>query len=169
MQEEASMDDILSSIRKILSGGHKKEHPTVEPIKEACAKPVLIESEPISVSEPEKEVLTEEEAFLLTPAMRVNSENPETEQEDIAMDPSVLTNAALEPADVVSIDPVLDMQERALNPQMLTEQVAAHLSEISVKEEIQPFIQKWLDEHLSDIVEKVVREEVGRVLARVLK
>lgn len=165
MQEEASMDDILSSIRKILSDGHKKECLTVESIKEPCEKKVLVHSEP--VSEIKDELLMEKEVFLLTPEMRVDSESLKKSNENTSLKSSVLTNSMSDFA--IQVESVVDSKKDSLNLEEITNQIFEEKSNCYLKEEIKPFVQKWLDEHLPDIVEKVVREEVVRVLARVLK
>lgn len=134
VQEEASMDDILSSIRRILTAEQKKERGVesttdFEPQKEIETKKLSVFDEPVDFTPAViQDTETVSEPFLLTPAMRVDIPN--------------------EPEKAPSV---------------------SELSVLTAENQLQPLIQKWLDEHLPDIVEKVIREEVGRVLARVLK
>lgn len=147
MQEEPSMDDILSSIRKILSGGHKKEKKEFEPF-EVRKEPVSFQADSIEANV--------EEPFVLTPAMRVDQEQTSRTDEYA---PSMVEQAPIEQA-----DSFLPIQEEAVS---LTEEKLK--MNFDVTAELKPLIQKWLDENLPTVVEKVVREEVVRVLARVLK
>ncbi len=135
MQEEANMDDILASIRRILTSEQQKrkeQEPesaivrktTVRVSVEPSSDSQMVSSEPGKVPEI---AIESDEPFILTSDMRVDMPVEKEPKNDLVMTADTLEN------------------------------------------QMRPLIQKWLDENLPDVVEKVVREEVGRVLARVLK
>lgn len=158
MQEEPSMDDILSSIRKMLSGEHRKENKrTQEPLLDKSEKKDSVQPEVFETSE----LGDTEEPFLLTPAMRVDQKefsetSPILESEPVILEKEISTQI-IEPLEKEKADDLTQVLEKEIK------------TDTEIEKDIKPFIQNWLDENLPDIVEKVVREEVGRVLARVLK
>ena len=136
--EDLSVEEILKSIRHILSE-EKEESSSTREDKECV--PVKME----------EKVIPRSDVFVLTEEMRVQ-EKPLFSQED------------------------LKEQHRPMGG-ILQDKMQKHLSSDSKKEQLEiddkcieiklmPLLQKWLDEHLSDIVERVVEKEVKSLLRR---
>jgi cell pole-organizing protein PopZ len=179
------MEDILASIRRILNEGEGEaaqsepaqaepaiaaeapaEHAAPAPATVAEATPV----EEVHVPEPEKEThsasitgnepVEVEDVFILDTAMMVaDTAVAEPVAADEAQIASNETMAAAS-ASVSSLKKALS--ER--HAQVYKAQ-AISLEEI-IREEVRPMLKGWLDAHLPAIVERLVRTEIERVVAR---
>jgi cell pole-organizing protein PopZ len=174
------MEDILASIRRILNEG-ESETPSPEVVANEPAATVaspeppapavtVAESAPgpeVHVPEPEKETQSSS-----TPA------NEPVEVEDVfILDTAMMVADAV--VDTVPEAPIASSETMAAASQSvgalkkaLSERQAqvykAHaisLEEI-VREEVRPMLKSWLDSHLPSIVERLVRTEIERVVAR---
>ncbi|MFC7474802.1 DUF2497 domain-containing protein [Dankookia sp. GCM10030260] len=164
---DPSMEDILASIRRILSedeaGGVPP--PAVTPATAAAQSPPAAEEEPLDLTE---------EMLVATPAA------PPAE----AAPPPVVARPVPEPA--APPPPPADGDRALLGAAAaaaasasvgsLLRAVAADRSspvhrsgpsiEDVVREELRPLLKEWLDAHLPPLVERLVRAEIERVVGR---
>ncbi len=175
------MEDILASIRRILNEGETDaEAPAADApaAEEKAIEPVMAESTvaeaapmpEVSASAPEKETQTAsttanepleaDDVFILDPAMMV-------------ADTAVATPVEAEEAPITSNETMaatsqaMGSLKKALSERQaqVYKQHAISLEEI-VREEVRPMLKGWLDAHLPSIVERLVRTEIERVVAR---
>lgn len=157
-EQEPSVNDILSSIRQILS--NKIDDGNNE---EVVANNTNESSAP-TVDEQEQALMEATDVYVLMPDMRVAQS--ETAQ------PSVSLNAVSQP-DISSNDmpyeePVIVGQERVESVREIPQSVHSQPMETPVlpdikEADIKPMIQDWLDKNLPALVERVVAEEVRRI------
>lgn len=182
---DPSMEDILASIRRILSE---------EENAEAAAGNAAEEKEPDPAGEPEEEdvlvldssmIVSEREAATPAPspapaAAAPAMAQPEPEPVPVAVPPptaapSTETPAAASPAAASLLAP--EAAAAALTAMSdLVRTLAAERStqvhrggptiEDLVREEIRPLLKTWLDTNLPPIVERLVRAELERVVNR---
>ncbi len=179
-QQEPSMEDILASIRRILSEDEQEEQNAAE----AAPPPP-----PPPVEEPEEEVLpipeVEEEDLLELADQDIE---PEDDLEELLLEPEP------EPEeDVLELGP--DMQVEP-EPQMDTSDLigvstaaasTAALSELSnalardrgvgvgragitleeiVRDSLRPYLKEWLDHNLPYLIERLVKAEIEKMVNR---
>ena len=158
-QKEPTMEEILASIRRIISEDDVEQSEDVE--REDVPPPPR-------AAEPEPEIEDEDERPEPTP-------EPEPEPD---LEP--------EPEDVLEltdrVDPVGDIEPLRPAPALVSDPTAAaaaaafgHLSasllmphdlrtlEDVVRELLRPLLKQWLDDHLPDIVEAQVQAEIERI------
>lgn len=173
---DPSMEEILSSIRRILS----------EDEKEASASPpeddVLVLDQTMLVKD---EVATPAEA----PAAMAAQPEPEPEPEPEPLAPAPAVMAAMPEEDVpATLAPAMDAErDSPLLANDTAESAAASIVglvrtlaadrltpvhrggptiEDLVREEIRPLLKTWLDAHLPALVERLVQNEIERVVNR---
>lgn len=157
-EQEPSVNDILSSIRQILS--NKIDDGNNE---EVVANNTNESSAP-TVDEQEQALMEATDVYVLMPDMRVAQS--ETAQ------PSVSSNVVLQP-DISSNDmpyeePMIVGQERVESVREIPQPVQSQPTKTPVlpdikETDIKPMIQDWLDKNLPALVERVVAEEVRRI------
>lgn len=137
LEEEPSVSEILSSIRQVLS----KE---AEALNTNAPRPDFeddgmdeMDTFPILPQERQKEAPTEEFIVELTPQMRLNSESL------LSQETALKAQAALEKLNSVRL------------PQ---------IPQATLENEMRPLLRAWLNAHLPEIVERVVTQEVRRVI-----
>ena len=154
-KQEPTMEEILASIRRIISEDDVEQS---EDSQEEDGFP------PAPIEEPEDD--DEDE---IEPVVREPEPEPEPEPEDV-----------LELTD--RIDPVGDIEPLRPAPALVSDPTAAaaaaafgHLSasllmphdlrtlEDVVRELLRPLLKQWLDDHLPDIVEAQVQAEIERI------
>ncbi|MCP4395617.1 MAG: DUF2497 domain-containing protein [Alphaproteobacteria bacterium] len=163
-EKEPSMEDILSSIKKILSEEETEAEPVAEQKPEPIEEPV-IESEPVAEQKPEP---IEEPEPVAEPKPVIESE-PEimeltedmVSKEPIPIEPLVSQNTADTAACAFATlsQSIAEERNTALGNANLT------IEEI-VRQTVKPIVQDWLDIHLSEIVERMVKREIARVSER---
>ena len=162
------MEDILASIRRILSDDEVKTGETPAAEAAPAAQPV---------DEPE-----DDDALVLDPSMMVqeappppeiavspapppDAEQPPPPPPSLAPAPSLATLVApeAEAAAVSSVDNLVRTlyTERSM---MVTSQ--GPTIEDIVRQEVRPLLKAWLDENLPPMVERLVRTEIERVVGR---
>lgn len=157
-EQEPSVNDILSSIRQILSN-------KIDENGEGGASDVMPETVANEVDEQEQALMEATDVYVLMPDMRVTQS--ETAQ------PSVLSNAVLQP-DISSNDMpyeepmIVGTQENDTPIMKIPQSVHSQPTETPVlpdikEADIKPMIQDWLDKNLPALVERVVAEEVRRI------
>ncbi len=172
-EQEPPMEEILASIRRIISEGAEDDNPAK---KEADAEPGEVleltqmikedgsmvdltkeESEPESEPEPETETETETET---EPAAAEPAAEPESDEERL-----VSTGAA----DAAS-KPFADLARVAeLEPAPATGPTfgdSGRTVEDLVMELMRPMLREWLDDNLPTLVERLVQKEIRYLVRR---
>ena len=179
---DPSMDDILASIRRILSD---EEKAAAEP--KPPAEDVLVLDQSMMVSEPEP--APEPERAPASPPPLSPSPPPSPQETPVMSEPPALQpQAAPQPATppVTVVGPAPGPDDALVAP----EAAAAAASSVSalmrtlasernaavyrggptiedlVREEIRPLLKQWLDANLPPLVERLVRAEIERVVGR---
>ena len=159
------MEDILASIRRILNEG-EGEAPAAEapPVAETVAPAPVAEAAPVVAPEPEPE-----------PAIAAGVE-PAPETDVLILDSAMMVSTAAAPeaeGNLASTETVaaashsVGALKKALSERHATVYKTASISlEDIVREEVRPVMKEWLDTHLPSIVERLVRAEIERVVAR---
>ncbi len=144
-QKEPSMEEILSSIRRILSNeevdGNVLEKTTQN-----------VSDGDVAVQAPQVVELTKE--------MMIQNQNTDsrsgTEENNDAL---ISEPTAKATADSLSeLTKVIEQEKEQVQPETSLEAV--------VRSVLKPYLKEWLDAHLPEIVEKVVQREVRRVIDR---
>ena len=158
---DPSMEDILASIRRILSED------------EPAAAGAAAEPEPEPVAMPAAAGLREEGGVLaLDPGMIVAEPAPVHEA---APEPAPEAREAMpEPPQTLVAPEAAEAAASALGSLVRTLAAERHLAvrshgptiEDIVREEIRPLLKAWLDANLPPIVERLVRTEIERVVGR---
>ena len=154
-EQEPSVNDILSSIRQILS--NKIEDGS----SEATSSNAVAEVTENAVDEQEQALMEATDVYVLMPDMRVvqGMENP-------ACTPS---NQPVSSNDMpyehpMSFNEKEPIQSASVFEPQMTLQTQAVSDMPSVQEaDIKPMIQEWLDKNLPALVERIVAEEVRRI------
>lgn len=167
-EADPSMEDILASIRRILNEDGEApaaDAPAEESVAQAAPEAAVVTAEsekPTEISSlPENEqVDMPEDVFVLDPAMMVSEaatlETPAAEEAPLA---STETMAAASQS-VSALKKALTERQA-----QIYKASAISLEEI-VREEVRPMLKSWLDAHLPAVVERLVRAEIERVVAR---
>jgi uncharacterized protein len=172
-QQEPSMEDILTSIRRILSeeGGEETEEPQSDDATPSPLEPVstpefpsppemafeMTETEPEPGSQPERDIVLEDmeptpaepesdNVLVLTPQMRA---------------PLVSATAATASADVLNqlAKAILDRRDLAIGNRDVT-------LEGMVREMMRPLLKEWLDRNLPHLIERLVKKEIDQMINR---
>lgn len=207
-QAEPTMEEILASIRRIISEDNEPKAKPVAPVVAAAPAPQpepAFEPEPaddvLELSELAEETVPEPVAAAPAPApppapaprpepvLTVVEPQPAPRPEPVvvrAPEPTPVPAPAPRPrapqpqpeSDLVMID-----RERTASmvSEKLAERVSAHLSQLDrevtinsagksleelTKEILTPLVSEWLEDHLADIVERMVQAEIERVTKR---
>ncbi len=174
-EQEPSMEEILSSIRKIISEDSDEGGEAVE-----------VEAPPAPEPAPEPEPEPEEEPLELTDETEELELTEEVEEEPLELEEEVLElEPEPEPLPPMGLEPIEEPQvadDALVSPAAEAVSTAA-LSQLSqslagrdvplgradrsleqlVKELMRPMLREWLDENLPSVVEEVVRREVQRM------
>jgi len=187
-QQEPSMEEILASIRRIISedgeeiaDGEDAPEPVeadadnVETEPEAVSEPLMddgdddileltdaLDDEIEEVSEPEPEPESEPEPE--PEPEPVAEEEPEIEVIDDDVDDDKLVSDEVEEVSVATMSGLT----AALAATALVGNGEKTLEELT-KELLRPILKEWLDTNLPDMVERIVREEVERIADRAKK
>ncbi len=145
-QTEPSMEEILSSIRKILSTEEDEKNNTEKRI-----------SEVITQKEENTPNIME-----LTSDMLLDDNKIESKVEDTS-DMELLSEATLH----ASADKLNDLTERLVNDKKpVTRDMHSQTLEDFISSLLRPYLKEWLDANLPNIVEKIVSKEVERLTNR---
>ena len=187
-QQEPSMEEILASIRRIISEDGEEESaadgevsPEVEEevaVAEVEAEPVVVESEPELEPAPLADI--DDDILELTDVIE---DEPKPEPEPLLDDePAIEIESEVEP------EPAILIQEEKLVSDEVEEVSVASMSGLTaalaanalvgngdktleqlVKDVLRPILKEWLDTNLPETVERIVREEVERIADRARK
>lgn len=192
-REEPSMEDILSSIRKIIQSNDDGAEDVAAPA-EVVSEPVaeVTAPEPVA-SAPQAPQVQAEPVQQQAPVAR--EETPVSEQGDLTSAPERAREVVSEPVAVAAEEETpapAQSQAQAPAPASTNEQTSANSALISAGSEakvaasfaqlndaitasssqsleemandmLKPMLQEWLDNNLPGLVEKLVREEIERV------
>jgi cell pole-organizing protein PopZ len=151
---DPSMEDILASIRRILSDDETEQ---------AATPPLADEGVlPLDASM----IVEEAPRALVAPVAQPAAAKPAPPPEPVAMQVAPLVAPEAAAAAASSVGTLL----RTLIAER--EQVAVHRGgptiEDLVREEIRPLLSQWLDVNLPPLVERLVRAEIERVVGRAI-
>jgi cell pole-organizing protein PopZ len=139
---DPSMEDVLASIRRILSEDEKQ--PSEEPDAAAAA-------------------VDDEEPFSLTPEMIVAQDEPQSAD----VPPARSEGGLVAPAVAAAAAAALGTLTRNVAPEPTgVSRGGGPTIEDLVREELRPLLKEWLDAHLPALVERIVRNEIERVVHR---
>ena len=160
-QQEPSMEEILASIRRIISEDSEDDEGNEAPEEEAA--PEEAPEEP-----PEEPAAEEEDVLDLTDVVEDEPE-PEPEPEPAEIVP--LHEPEPEPAEPLLSDISAQAASESLTGLMGAITSQMHIGpgstvEDIVRELLRPMLKQWLDANLPDVVDSIVREEVEHVVAR---
>jgi cell pole-organizing protein PopZ len=156
---DPSMEDILASIRRILSDDEAKP-------EEAAASPVA----------PAVAEIEEDDALVLEPSMMV-SDTPAADPEPpapapapaplpvMAPVPPLATIVAPEAAAAAASSVENLVRTISTERSMMVTSMGPTIEDI-VRQEIRPLLKAWLDVNLPPLVERLVRTEIERVVGR---
>lgn len=162
------MEDILASIRRILNEGETETAAAVveaknpEPVPEKVAQP-----QPAPVAEAPPPAPVETEKASTDPVESVEADDV------FILEPDMMVSDTVEAAPIASTETAaaasqsMGALKKALSERhaQVYKATAISLEEI-VREEVRPMLKDWLDTHLPAIVERLVRAEIERVVAR---
>ena len=144
-QKEPSMEEILSSIRRILSN---------EEVDGDALKKVTQ-----NVSDGDIPVQASQVVELTEDMMIQNQNTNAPEAAEQTNDALISEPTAKATADSLSeLTKVIEQEKEQIQPETSLEAV--------VRSVLKPYLKEWLDAHLPEIVEKVVQREVRRVIDR---
>lgn len=150
-QPESSMEDILSSIRRILSSDEEEKaseavietkSADMEQPMEALELTEVVDDDDDTMDEPISEV-TRAPTSALEIVERPDPSNTFMSQDTLSASTSALSSLkeVLEPKEEKSSDSIEDLAKSLL----------------------QPLLREWVDQNLPDLVERVVREEIQKL------
>ncbi len=154
-QPEPSMEEILASIRRIISEDEEepaqKPTPRIDPVRAAAPEPIraVAPTRPAVVAPPQPE--------------------PRFATEDVEMIRKNVSEAMQEDDDGIVAEQTAVAASKAFMSLSQTVQVSdgrGRTLEDMVTEMLRPMIKDWLDANLATIVEEKVEEEVQRVARR---
>ncbi|MGC9271226.1 DUF2497 domain-containing protein, partial [Acidiphilium sp.] len=185
---EPSMDEILSSIRRILKDDEPVTVPPDTATTNAADDSVLVLDSSMMVSEPAPAAARHARAEL--PAQEVITSSPTlssatppgTEATDQPYEPQPAPQAGSASSPAGSVEPPQPLLG-AQAAEAASSHIGALMRTVSadrglavsrggisiediVREEIRPMLKSWLDAHLPGLVERVVRAEIERLVGR---
>jgi len=168
---DPSMEDILASIRRILSEDVPQPAPD-GPIPEETPSDVLVLDASMMVAEPPQPAPVQAQA----PVPPRPAATPEPPAEPYRP-PAVTPPPHAADTDESLVAPEV-MQAAASSVSSLMRRLTAERStlvrsggptiEDMVREELRPMLKQWLDANLSPLVERLVKAEIERVIGRVI-
>lgn len=180
-QHEPSMEEILASIRRIISeDGEEEADAAAAPPSERAADDVLVLTDEVDSEGVAVPRAAAEEPAPVAPSAPVEepvAAAPEPEPEPIsepepmpAAEPNAVTDfgqrlisETTAAASLSSLSQLVNRSDRDPNVQsMRLGQMDQTLEEL-VRDLLRPMLKSWLDENLPQLVERIVREEIGRL------
>jgi cell pole-organizing protein PopZ len=161
-QHEPSMEEILASIRRIIA--EDGEQP-------AAAAPVAAAAQPAAAAKGEEileltEVVQEEPAAPDRPEPAPARNAPDAEPPPVpGADPGRLVSEAVAAASLAALSQIHQLaprEEKRMSDIPLGE--GRRTIEDMVREMLRPLLKEWLDSNLPHLVERVVQEEVSRLV-----
>ncbi len=186
-QQEPSMEEILSSIRRIISEDGQRERgdapaamPAPEPAAPETVQDAAVEEEVLELTdevveeapalEPEPIEEIEEEPLTLTeaPMPPETVASPAAPYVPPAATPRVAPGRLIsEPTELASAA-ALSILGQLVNPDRQLNAEGREMIEAAIRDKIEPLLRDWLDGNLPQLVERLVRDEIQRVMDRAL-
>ena len=182
-EQEPTMEEILASIRRIIS--EEDETPTEQAVPEEPAAEV-VQDEP-ELSAPEEHEGEESEGEEFQPPQEVYEDDPVTENalkedyvDEVVDDPVIEEPSPVAPDEPVARD-APEIEEGLLSADAAVAASAAFgdlnrtltvslgegkTVEAIVGDLLRPLLKSWLDQHLPPLVEQMVQEEIERLARR---
>ncbi len=169
LHNEPSMEDILSSIKRIISDGSERPQPSrgsraravddAQPETDEAAQPAdqKAESEPVlELTQRMAETRAvpddqERETAMTESASRITAED------DLA-GPGILSDRSAQAAR----ESLSHLSALLIRP----EQGESNTLEGLVREMLRPMLKEWMEAHLPDLVESMVKREIDRIVGR---
>ena len=158
-QQEPSMEEILSSIRRILS--HEEDVPAM-PKDDVKIKTEINDIEKENVSD----VMELTEDMRVSPVQNEEIQMQETENNDVSSssdDMVLLSEAAVQ----ASRDKLTHFVESVSKTHYTKQENTNTALEELVCSLLRPYLKEWLDAHLPDLVEQIVQKEIERLTNKV--
>ena len=142
---EMSVEEILSSIRQILTA--EEENPQPAPVlePETGDDAHLFVDQPIDWTGGQKVEKPSKPVFVLTPQMQIGKKAPLLSKE---------AQEKMEQA-FVKLSELDDQKKEALT-----------LNEAQIEMQLRPLLKEWIDKNMPDLVEKIVTREVQQFLKK---
>jgi cell pole-organizing protein PopZ len=151
------MEDILASIRKILSDDETKPDEPLPPAPEPASAPAAPQ---------EDDVLSLDESMMVQQEHTVAEAAPVPEPTPVAEPAGVAALVAPEAA-AAAASSVENLMRTLHTEQSMRVTSSGPTIEDIVRQEIRPLLKAWLDANLPPLVERLVRTEIERVVGRV--
>lgn len=149
MSREPSMEDILSSIRKVIA---RDEAPGERRAPRADPPPRAQDVDTDDILDLRKQVFVETESDLSDP-----QDHPQSQEEELVSDESAAAaRQSLEALSAVMAAP----------PASTSPAGGARSIEDVVVDALRPMLKEWLDAHLPQMVEAMVAKEIARIVGR---
>lgn len=178
--DEPSMDEILASIRRILKEEEKAdekedenedevETPAEDPEDDIFVLSAAMEAKPAdrsaatSVTPPTPEPGAAVAPQIPADEMPQNGTEMEQAMDDDEQPPAGLISEAVTAEVASALGPLV--RSMGLERSVPVSRGGLSLEEI-VREEMRPMLKSWLDSHLPNLVERVVRAEIERLIDR---
>ncbi len=186
-QHEPSMEEILASIRRIIAedgdAGAPATAPAADLLDPAAASIPTVAAAPapgfVAPLAPADDILELTEAVepdgsvvslgtarppKAEPAPEPPPRAPEPAPADRPVDERIVSPATAA-ASVAALSQIASMSSRHERRERDIGLGAGHLTlEMLVREELRPILKDWLDQYLSDMVERLVQEEITRLV-----
>ena len=160
---DPSMEDILASIRRILSEEEQAAEPKAAADDEARPHDILLLNEDMMVPDPSPEHLPEP-GPALEPVRTAAPLVPEPAPPPAPVQPGPVLVA---PEAAQAAASSLGALARTLAQERSTAvRSGGPTIEDLVREEVRPILKQWLDAHLPPLVERLVRAEIARVVGQ---
>lgn len=167
VSNEPSMEDILSSIKRIIAeeGDAATANRSRRPARPAAAAPTAADDEILELNEPApSEALRPEPRRAAPPVQR---ETPRVDLRDVA--PDSAPEPILSPTTAEATRGPLEALSRMVVKPEPSSASAIPTGETSlegmVREMIRPMLRDWLDANLPRMVEEMVQREISRIAA----
>ena len=151
--QDASMEDILSSIRKILSSDEENPQNMVKPSA----------PEPLELVD----VVPDEKSSLKVMPKEIEPELPPCKEASI--DSSLFTTNFISQKTLsASISALSSLKDAAKEPPLKIPSGHTSIEDLA-KDLLFPLLKEWVDQNLPALVEKIVREEIQCLTKTILK
>jgi len=167
-EADPSMEDILASIRRILNEGETEQAAaTVEAKNPAPAPEMVAPPAPPPVAEAPPPAPVETEKASNAPVESVEADDVFILEPDMMVSDTVEATPIASTETAAAASQSMGALKKALSERhaQVYKAAAVSLEEI-VREEVRPMLKDLLDTHLPAIVERLVRAEIERVVAR---
>ena len=162
---DPSMEDILASIRRILSEDDPSDEAVRPDEPEAGEKDVLVLDPSMLVHEPKHEPTAEHEMSAEHEMKHEAETGPEPNPE--ATSPARrLDRELVAPETAAATASSVGQLVRTLTERAVQVHPGGPTIEDVVRDEIRPILKDWLDVNLPPLVERLVRAEIERVVGR---